>query len=151
MPIARFAQSRLLLALGVLVSVSSTAEGRRWRYHGSYGYYGYYDRSLANPHEQASKQAGQSIGFGASVAKMIRACEGDITELKNTPFEFIARTVRPNGRQQDALDEVRSATIGAADTLSSTCPKDVLPPEQRAVNTDRPSTTTTRPPCGAMR
>jgi hypothetical protein len=38
MPISRFAQSQLLLALGVLVSVSSTAEARRWRYHGSYGY-----------------------------------------------------------------------------------------------------------------
>jgi hypothetical protein len=124
MPISRFAQSQLLLALGALVSVSSTAEARRWRYHGSYGYYGYYDRSPAI-REQASKQTGQSDGFGATVAKMIRACEGDITELKNTPFEIIARTVRPNASQQDALDEVRSATIGAADTLSSTCPKDV--------------------------
>jgi hypothetical protein len=84
---------------------------------------------------------------------MIRACEEQSIELRKTPFDIISRTVRPNEGQQNALDAIRSAASGAADTLAANCPKDipVMPSERldalrHAVDALLESRTTMHPP-----
>jgi hypothetical protein len=69
MPISRFVQSELLLAVVVLVSVSSATEARRWRHHVSFGFYEYYDRNVANPPLPASKQAGHPTASALPLPK----------------------------------------------------------------------------------
>jgi hypothetical protein len=117
-------------AMAILtIGMSSVADARHWRHHGyfGYGYYGY-DRGRGEDRDQdaASRNAlsrGQANGFGAAIARMIHACEQDSAELKKTPFDAISRAVRPNASQQQALEQIRSATLAAADKLLATCPK----------------------------
>jgi hypothetical protein len=66
---------------------------------------------------------------------MIHACEEDSAELKKTPFDAISRTVRPNENQHQALEQIRSATFAAADTLLATCPKVVPAPVSERLDT----------------
>jgi hypothetical protein len=108
----------------------SIAEARHWRHLDYYGYYGV-GRSQGEDRVQVPARSNQSRdktnGFGADIVRMIHACEEDSEALKKTPFEAIARTVRPNATQQDALHQMRNAILGAGEKLSANCPKDVPP------------------------
>lgn len=124
-------RSRLLFAMAMITAfVPCVAEARHWRHHGYYGYYGY-DRGQGEDVEKKKSaprngpSLGQTYSFGAAIARMIQACEEESAELKKTPFDVIARTIRPNASQRDALEQIRTATFAAADTLSATCPKDI--------------------------
>jgi hypothetical protein len=83
---------------------------------------------------------------------MIRACEDQSIELRETPFDGISRTVRPSESQQNALETIRSAVSAATDKLAATCPKDIptMPSEQldtltHAIDAFLESRTTMRP------
>jgi hypothetical protein len=123
-------RTRLLFAVAIMATgVSWVAEARHWRHYGygSYGFRGYdlgrgEDRDQ-NPASRNGSSRGQTNGFGTAIARMIHACDEDSAELKKTPFDAISRTVRPNANQQEALEQIRSATLAAADTLSAACPK----------------------------
>jgi hypothetical protein len=123
-------RSRLLFAMAIITTwMSSFAEARHWRHHGYYGYYGY-DRGRGEDQEKETaprngSPLGQTYSFGAAITRMIQACEEEAAELRKTPFDVIARTVRPNAIQRDALEQIRTATFAVADTLSATCPKDI--------------------------
>jgi hypothetical protein len=124
--------------------ISSGADARHWRHHGYYGYgsYGYYgygrgrneDRDQGAPSPNGLSRA-QTNSFGATIARMIRACEEDSAELKKTPFDAISRRVRPNESQHQALEQIRSATFAAAGTLLATCPKVVPTPVSERLDT----------------
>ena len=63
--------------------------------------------------------------FSAVVEQLIRVCGQQGAELKNSPFDWIAQTVRPDDRQRGALEELRRVATETADTLAADCPREI--------------------------
>jgi LTXXQ motif family protein len=114
------------LLIAVVLVASSNAEARRWRFFNRYNF----DQNA--PSEQnrnsglrASSFNPQAVGFGAIVEQLIRGCIQESTELKTWPLDLVAQTVSPDEGQRNALEQMRSVTAKAGDTLASSCPSDV--------------------------
>jgi hypothetical protein len=67
----------------------------------------------------------RSNGIAAVIERVIRGCAQQGFELANWPFGTIAKVVAPDQGQAAALEELRTATQQAADTLTTTCPQGV--------------------------
>jgi hypothetical protein len=115
-----------LLVLVFSLSLSTSADARRWRYH--------------NSHERADRNDGNSArgarpikllpirGTGAlSVVaeRLISGCGQHADELGNLPFATIARIAAPNEAQGGALEALRETATQAAERLASDCPQSV--------------------------
>src|SRR5262249_39019668 len=115
-----------LLVLVFSLSLCTSADARRWRYH--------------NIHERADRNDGDSAraaraikllpirGTGALsvvVERLISGCGQQADELENLPFATIARIAAPNEAQGGALDALRETATQAAERLASDCPQSV--------------------------
>jgi hypothetical protein len=124
----------LLCATATLFAYLSSAEARYWR-HYRYHWYGrtwnssrpnYDERQIekwtlgTEPGNDPRNQVGE---FGVAIEQMIRACDGQVAELKNMPLDAVAGVVNPTPDQHDALDRIRSVALDASETLAAACPK----------------------------
>ena len=90
------------------------------------------ERGPREPHLIASPARFRSVGgIGLVIDRLIRGCQQQSIELANWPFGTIANVVAPDQDQSAALDQLRLAAQGAADTLTTTCPQ-VVPAEPSA-------------------
>ena len=115
-----------LLALAVTLSLVSSADARKRR-----GYIELYvPRSAAYGPEvrpTAPRDPVQS-GFGAGgignvITRLVRDCHVEATQLKNWPFESIARIAVLDETQRTELDGLRTTTHEAAERLAAECPQ----------------------------
>ena len=120
-----------LLVLVFSLSLSTSADARRWRHHNGYERtdqkYGDSPRRA-----RATKLPEMPIrGAGALsvvVERLISGCGQQAGELENLPFATIARIATPDEVQGGALEALRETAIQAAQRLASDCPQSV-PPE----------------------
>jgi hypothetical protein len=113
----------------ILVSLSSAADARYWRHYG----YHWYGRSWNgfrpnNDERQVEKQPSgidpasdspDQVGdFGAAIEQMIRACDGQVAELKNMPLDAVAGIINSTPDQTNALDHIRSVALEASKSLA---------------------------------
>ncbi len=120
---------RLLLAVAIAaMCASSAAEARHWRYrwhHFHDPYQGLEESQQPGLHTFGNHPSGNAAsGFGRGIEQMIGACQQQAAELKRMPIDLVSRTVQGNDDQGNALEQVRSAANGAADTLAAACPKE---------------------------
>ena len=155
-----------LLGLALSLSLFSSAEARRWRWHfyGSH-HYGYSHRSgvdagrrtdVANVVETARASTGGGA-FGALIDGLVRGCLQQAAEFQRLPFEAITRIVSPDDAQRNALEAVRASATAAAERLSSNCPRDVPAPSgerleaaEQAIDTVTSSIAAVEPPLRAF-
>jgi hypothetical protein len=128
--------SRLLPAVVItMLCVSSVAQGQSGHSRHAHDYNRDHSRDNRDAGGTETKPSSRTSGtnssrtkangFGDSIAKMISACEDQSTTLKEQPLDEVSRTVQPNEDQRNALEQIRRIVIDAADTLASTCPKDI--------------------------
>ena len=113
----------------ILVSLSSAADARYWRHYG----YHWYGRSWNgfrpnNDERQVEKQPSgidpasdspDQVGdFGAAIEQIIRACDGQVAELKNMPLDAVAGIINSTPDQTNALDHIRSVALEASKSLA---------------------------------
>lgn len=131
MPAAR---SRLLYASSVVLIVLSAASAAQARHHGRHHgrhWHEYEDRVPLAPDLAPAPARGarsQAGGFALAAAQVIHACGEQAAELQNMPFDAVVKTLQPNDEQRGALEQIRAATADAANTLNTTCPKNVPAP-----------------------
>ena len=117
-----------LLVLVFSLSLSTSADARRWRYyngyertHQKYGDSARRARATKLP-EMAIRGAG---ALSVVVERLISGCGQQAGELRNLPFATIARIAAPNEVQGGALEALRETAIQAAERLASDCPQSV--------------------------
>ena len=124
----------LLCATTTLFAYLSSAEARHWRHYRYHWYDRTWNSSRPNYDERQIEQRplGTESGndprnqvgdFGVAIEQMARACDGQVAELKNMPFDAVAGVVNPTPDQHDALDRIRSVALDASETLAAACPK----------------------------
>lgn len=124
----------LLCATTTLFAYLSSAEARHWRHYRYHWYDRTWNSSRPNYDERQIEQRplgtepgndprNQVGDFGVAIEQMIRACDGQVAELKNMPFDAVAGVVNPTPDQHDALDRIRSVALDASETLAAACPK----------------------------
>jgi hypothetical protein len=115
------------------MSVSSAADARYWRHYGYHWYRSWSGYRLNNDERQVEKQPPgtepasdsryQAGDFGAAIEQMIRACDGQVAELRNMPLDAVVGIINPTPDQTGALDHIRSAALEASKSLAAACPK----------------------------
>lgn len=139
----------VVLTIGVS-ALSSIAEARHGRH---YGHYSSRQNSSRQNHQEAERSGRRARlvpvsrpandaglrtgggGFADGVRRMIGACADQVAEMKGMPFDAVSRTIRAADNQRNALDQIRSTTSTAADTLSVACPKDIPAPLSQRLDT----------------
>jgi hypothetical protein len=118
----------------VFASVSSAADARYWRHYGYHWYGRDWNGSRPNNDERQveKRPLGTEPGndlrdqvgdFGAAIEQMIRACDGQVAELRNMPLDAVAGIINPTPDQSDALDHIRSVALEASASLAAACPR----------------------------
>jgi len=109
-----------LLVLMFSLSLCTSADARRWRYHNGY------ERTDRNDGDSARRARAIKLlpirGAGALsvvVERLISGCGQQAGELGNLPFATIARIAAPNEVQGGALEALRETAIQAAERLAS--------------------------------
>lgn len=135
----------IVVVIGVS-ALSSVAEARHRHHHGHYSSrHNHRDAErgprhsralvpVARPSNDARSRNGAG-GFAEGIRRMIGACSDQVAEMKGMPFEVVSRTVRAGENQRNALEQIRSTTSTAADTLSVACPKDIPAPLGQRLDT----------------
>src|SRR5215813_4284384 len=115
-----------LLVLVFSLSLCTSADARRWRYHNGH------ERTDRNDGDSARRARAIKLlpirGAGALsvvVERLISGCGQQAGELGNLPFATIARIAAPNEVQGGALEALRETAIQAAERLASDCPQSV--------------------------
>jgi hypothetical protein len=127
----KFGTLPALLVLVATICLASTADARRWRYYGgdddsNSSYTDNEDRRRgreAGWPDSASRRGGGA--FTAIVDRLIRGCAQQGAEMQNWPFDSIVQIVSLDDGQRDALEQLRAAAKSTADTLISSCPREI--------------------------
>jgi len=85
----------------------------------------YAKRRQREPYFAYSAPFRRSGGLAAVIDRLVRGCAQQGFELANWPFGTIAKVVVPDEGQSAALEQLRTVTRHAADTLATTCPQTV--------------------------
>src|SRR5215813_13259532 len=102
--------------MGLGISLCTSADARRWRYHNGY------ERTHRNDGDSARRARVPVRGAGALsvvVERLISGCGQQAGELGNLPFATIARIAAPNEAQGGALEALRETATQAAERLAS--------------------------------
>jgi len=141
----RFLYGVVIMVMGVS-ALASIAEARHRHHHGHYS-----SRHSHRGVERAARYARPPVpvslpsnqvragngagGFADGIRRMIGACDDQVAEMKGMPFDAVSRTVSTGENQRNALEQIRSITSTAADTLSVACPKDIPAPLSQRLDT----------------
>jgi LTXXQ motif family protein len=85
----------------------------------------YANRRLRDADFAYSAPFRRSGGLAAVIGRLVRGCAQQGFELANWPFGTIAKVVVPDEVQSGALEQLRTVTQQAAETLATTCPQTV--------------------------
>jgi hypothetical protein len=119
---------RVLFLSAIILCASASAEARHRKHYGGHRYLqqnAVKDRTWGGELPASDTSSSQGSSFGPAIAELIRGCSQEAIQLKNWPIDSIALIVGPDAAQQNALDQVRNASIETADILAATCPKEI--------------------------
>jgi len=130
-----FGSGRLLTALVLIMACSASPADARWRHFGYHWYgrawYNYQNHGdqVRGDHAPAAEDKDsariKAADFGATIGRMLRACDQQADDLKNVPVDAINQKVKPTSDQRRALEQLASASAEAASTLAANCPKEL--------------------------
>lgn len=130
-----FGSGRILSALVLITACSALPADARWRHYGYHWYgrawYNYQNHGdeVRGDHAPAAEDKNsaryQGRGFGATIERMIRACDQQADDLKSVPVDAINQSVKPTSNQRRNLEQLASASAEAARTLAANCPKEL--------------------------
>jgi hypothetical protein len=113
-----------LMALAVILALVSAADARKRRWIEFH-----IDGPGAAPYarEAAPQDRGHSPprpgGLGAAIARLVGDCQGEAAQLKQWPFEVIARIAALSDTQRKELEDLRARSQSAAERLAAECPQ----------------------------
>jgi hypothetical protein len=119
---------RVLFLSAIILCASASAEARHRKHYGGHRYLqqnAVKDRTWGGESPASDASSSQGSSFGPALAELIRGCSQEAIQLKNWNIDSIALVVGPDAAQQNALDQVRNASIETADILAETCPKQI--------------------------
>src|SRR5262245_20345351 len=117
-----------LLVLVMSICLSTSADGRRWKW---WHYYSSYERSARSGDDDRRRARASEVpgpagaALGAIAERLISGCRQQRVELANLPFDTIARIAAPDDAQSAALDALRGTAGEAAERFASDCPQSV--------------------------
>jgi hypothetical protein len=126
-----------LLAFVVTFGAMSSAEARKWRGWRVHGFvhlahpgYHAHPGGISRRSRLAEERPIRSneTAFNGIVSRIIHSCAQRASELRDWPFDTIARTVAPNDAQRNALETLRVEAAKAADRLAADCPQNDATP-----------------------
>ena len=119
---------RVLFLSAIILCASASAEARHRKHYGGHRYLqqnAVKDRTWGGESPASDASSSQGSSFGPAIAELIRGCSQEAIQLKNWNIDSIALVVGPDAAQQNALDQVRNASIETADILAEICPKQI--------------------------
>ncbi len=122
----------LLTAIVLIAACLGGPADARWRHFGYhwygrtwYNYQNHGDEVRARAAEDKDSARDKAGDFGATIGRMLRACDQQADELKNVPVDAINQKVKPTSDQRVTLEQLASASAEAANTLAANCPKEL--------------------------
>ncbi len=93
-------------------------------YAGLFSPYGYDDLSGYLPSGNAAASGGANAP-SSQPSELAQMCGDDSQDIAGLPIDRIQQALNPNDEQRKALDELGNASVKAAQTIKTACPKDV--------------------------
>jgi hypothetical protein len=104
----------LLLSVLLVMSAPSFPQMRHLPRHA--------DAADDRARQHGQGHGGKASAFVTEIDKMIHTCGEQAAELRKLPLDAVARSLPLRDNQRDALEQVRSSAMDAAQTLAAMCP-----------------------------
>ena len=81
---------------------------------------------LTNDQKRGLQSMAEDRGHNRAGTNLTEMCSRSARHFTRLPSDQIEQTVQPNGRQNSALEALKTASSKAADILNGTCPSRIL-------------------------